>query len=166
MTPDVPARRVAHAFLELAPQLIRLLSSTLDAQPGITLRQYRVLKQLAGGACRARDLANSTGVTAPTMSAALANLETSGLIVRSPDPDDGRAALVVITDSGRRAVAKTSELLMGVLEGIASDVDPEDAEAASRICSVLLAGASRQLPGPAPAARTQRELGPAAELPV
>lgn len=146
MTIDQPARAVAHAFLELAPQLIRLLSSTLDAQPGLTLRQFRVLQQLTDGAYRARDLANSTGVTAPTMSSALSNLEAQGLISRTPDPADGRAALVVITDAGRAAVEHTSKMLMAVLEGIAAEVEPQDAKAAERICSLLLDGVSRLLP--------------------
>jgi DNA-binding MarR family transcriptional regulator len=147
VTKPPPARAVAGAFLELAPQLIRLLSSTLDAQPGITLRQFRVLQQVVNKPWRARDLANSTGVTAPTMSAALANLEARGLVARTPDPDDGRAALVIITDAGREAVEHTSNALMAVLEGIAADVEPKDAEAANRICAVLLAGVARLLPG-------------------
>jgi DNA-binding MarR family transcriptional regulator len=143
---ESPATAVARAFLQLAPQLIRVMSSALDAQPGITLRQFRVLQQLAPGPCRARDLANSTGVTAPTMSAALANLQSRGLISRTPDPGDGRAALVEITTAGREAVDSTSNLLMGVLEGVAADISPADAEAASRICSVMLVGVCELLP--------------------
>lgn len=146
MSVESPATIVARAFLQLAPQLIRVLSSTLDAQPGITLRQFRVLQQLTPGPCRARDLANSTGVTAPTMSAALANLESRGLIIRTPDPGDGRAALVEITGTGREAVDVTSNRLMAVLEGVAADISPEDAEAAHRICAVMMAGVCELLP--------------------
>jgi DNA-binding MarR family transcriptional regulator len=145
VTDEPPARTVARAFLQLAPQLIRLLSSTLDARPGITLRQFRILQQLINGPCLARDLANSTGVTAPTMSAALANLESRQLISRTPDPDDGRAALVEITGTGREAVEFTSDVLMGVLEGVSADIAAEDAEAASRISSTLLVGVREQL---------------------
>lgn len=147
MTAESPERTVARAFLELAPQLIRLLSSTLDASPGLTLRQFRVLQQLTSGAFRARDLANSTGVTAPTMSAALAALEARAFIVRTPDPQDGRAALVVITDVGRAAVQHTSKVLTAALEGVAADIDPDDAHAAERISAVMLTNLSHVLPG-------------------
>lgn len=145
MSADPPARSVAGAFLELAPQLIRLLSSTLDLQPGLTLRQFRVLQQLAAGPQRARDLANSTGVTAPTMSAALSNLESLRLIERTRDPEDGRAALVAITPTGSAALRHTSELLLGALEQAATEVDEHDARAAVRICAALQAGVTRQL---------------------
>lgn len=142
---DPTARMVAGAFLELAPQLIRLLSSTLDLQPGLTLRQFRVLQQLGGGPQRARDLANSTGVTAPTMSAALANLESLGLIERTRDPEDGRAALVAITPTGSAALEYTSDVLMGALQKAAAGIDEEDAAAAARICAVMQAGATQLL---------------------
>ena len=143
---QAPARAVAHVFLELAPQLIRLLSSTLDAAPGLTLRQFRVLQQLHDGAHRAGDLANSTGVTAPTMSAALSNLETQGLISRSPDPNDGRAALVVITEAGRAEAHRAAELLSAMLERIADGVRAEDVPAVERVSALLLTGMSRMLP--------------------
>ncbi|MDQ1620892.1 MAG: hypothetical protein QOE19_3461 [Actinomycetota bacterium] len=147
MPDEGPARAVAASLLEVAPQLIRLLSSTLDSRPGLTLRQFRILQQLYDGVFRARDLATSTGVTAPTMSAALADLEGRGLIARTSDPVDGRANLVVITDSGRAAVRETRELLLAVLEGVATGVDDADAESTERLSRILLRGLSRAQPG-------------------
>jgi DNA-binding MarR family transcriptional regulator len=40
------------------------------------------------------------------MTTLLNRLEDAGLVRRSPDPDDGRALLVSITDAGRHAIAE------------------------------------------------------------
>ncbi|MFG2192873.1 MarR family winged helix-turn-helix transcriptional regulator [Streptomyces sp. NPDC048639] len=50
---------------------------------------------------RATALAAYFGVGKATMSRQLRALETLGLIARRPDPDDGRASLVALTDEGR-----------------------------------------------------------------
>jgi DNA-binding MarR family transcriptional regulator len=42
---------------------------------------------------------------------AATRLETAGLVVRRPDPDDGRGVLVQITDDGRAVAAKATVLL-------------------------------------------------------
>ncbi|MFM8563215.1 MAG: MarR family winged helix-turn-helix transcriptional regulator, partial [Acidimicrobiia bacterium] len=41
----------------------------------------------------------------------LAQLESAGLISRSPDPDDGRGALIRITPAGRRVADRAVEIL-------------------------------------------------------
>ena len=50
---------------------------------------------------RLSDLAATEGVAVPTLSRVVAGLEAHGLIVRKPDPADGRAAQLQITDLGR-----------------------------------------------------------------
>jgi DNA-binding MarR family transcriptional regulator len=42
---------------------------------------------------------------------AATRLETTGLVVRRPDPADGRGVLVEITDAGRSVAAKATDLL-------------------------------------------------------
>lgn len=58
------------------------------------------------GPVRLRDLAVHEGVTAPTQSRIVASLENRGLLRRTPDPDDGRAALLVITERGRHELER------------------------------------------------------------
>jgi DNA-binding MarR family transcriptional regulator len=53
---------------------------------------------------RPSDLADYFGVGKATISRQVKVLEQLGLIERQPDPDDGRAHLLVLTDEGRRRV--------------------------------------------------------------
>ena len=47
------------------------------------------------------DLAAAERVSPPTMSRVVAALDRAGFVVRSPDPDDGRAQLLSVNDVGR-----------------------------------------------------------------
>lgn len=55
------------------------------------------------GSRRAASLADELGLTRPTMSKKLQRLEAAGFIARSPDPADGRAATVSLSESGKAA---------------------------------------------------------------
>jgi DNA-binding MarR family transcriptional regulator len=59
---------------------------------------------------RPKDLARHLGIGAPTLSAALARLETLGLLARVRDSRDQRALRVVLTERGSAAMSKTSVL--------------------------------------------------------
>jgi len=50
---------------------------------------------------RLSDLAVTEGVSVPTLSRLVAGLEREHLIIRKPDPADGRAAQLHITEEGR-----------------------------------------------------------------
>lgn len=67
------------------------------AQFGVLNHFVRLNKQSESPA----RLATIFQVTRPTMSSTLNRMETSGLINVCPDPDDGRAKLVSLTDAGR-----------------------------------------------------------------
>jgi DNA-binding MarR family transcriptional regulator len=70
---------------------------------GMTLAQFSVLNHL----CRLGDgwtphrIARAMQVTKGAMTGTLKHLEGKGLVVVSPDPSDGRAKRVTITDQGR-----------------------------------------------------------------
>ncbi|WP_445529130.1 MarR family winged helix-turn-helix transcriptional regulator [Streptomyces cyslabdanicus] len=57
------------------------------------------------GAATASALAAAEGVRPQSMAATLAALERHGLILRSPDPEDGRRQLVTLTEGGRERIA-------------------------------------------------------------
>jgi DNA-binding MarR family transcriptional regulator len=49
-------------------------------------------------------LAREAQITAQAMGATLNALRTRGLVERRPDPDDGRRAVLTVTDAGRQAL--------------------------------------------------------------
>jgi DNA-binding MarR family transcriptional regulator len=53
------------------------------------------------GPCRVTELAAREAVAQPTMTTLVGRLEREGLAERRPDPADGRAVQVAITDQGR-----------------------------------------------------------------
>lgn len=67
---------------------------------------YRLLSHLAEhGPCRPTELACHLGVTSPTVSRQLHELEELGLVQRLQAVGDGRAYLVRLTEAGDRRVA-------------------------------------------------------------
>ncbi|MFD7708890.1 MarR family winged helix-turn-helix transcriptional regulator [Streptomyces sp. NPDC059785] len=73
-----------------------------EVHPDLESSAYGLLVRLDEcGRQRATDLAAYIGVGKATMSRQLRALETLGLVAREPDPADGRAWLVHLTDEGR-----------------------------------------------------------------
>lgn len=62
---------------------------TLTEQPKLTQKQ----------------IAETIGVEQPTMAATLSRMERDGLIARTPDPADGRSAVIALTAEARRKLA-------------------------------------------------------------
>ena len=81
----------------------RLARSLRQADDGgLTPSQLSALSSIdALGSVRLGDLAAAEQVTSPTLTKIVANLEAAGLVHRSADPDDRRAARVSLTVSGR-----------------------------------------------------------------
>ena len=62
------------------------------------------------GPQRISDLVSREAITQPAMTSVVARLAASGLVERRPDPTDGRATLVSITDAGREHLARRHAL--------------------------------------------------------
>lgn len=100
--------------LELWTSLIRLsqlLPARLDGElrfNGSTLPRYEILAVLARSpdGLRMSDLGHYALVSKPRLSVNVAELADEGLVQRSADPDDGRASIVSLTQSGRRELAR------------------------------------------------------------
>jgi DNA-binding MarR family transcriptional regulator len=87
----------------------RLLVREIDGQlapHGISVGYMPVFFALAADAALTqRDLATSAQVEQPTMAATLARMERDGLIERRANPDDGRSALISLTETGHSKLA-------------------------------------------------------------
>jgi DNA-binding MarR family transcriptional regulator len=74
---------------------------------GFTPSQVSALASLAlRGPMRLGELARVECVAPPTLTKLVAGLESAGLVERSPDPTDGRSALVGLTRAGRAAFGR------------------------------------------------------------
>ncbi|MBJ6640344.1 MULTISPECIES: MarR family winged helix-turn-helix transcriptional regulator [unclassified Streptomyces] len=81
-----------------------------EVHPDLESSAYGLLIRLDElGGQRATELAAYIGVGKATMSRQLRALEELGLIAREPDPADGRAWLVTLTDEGRGRVGTVRE---------------------------------------------------------
>jgi DNA-binding MarR family transcriptional regulator len=75
----------------------------IDARAGLTHARFSVLATLWFYASRnIGDLAVDERVKAPSMTRLARDMERDGLLVRAPDPDDGRGVQVALTALGRR----------------------------------------------------------------
>jgi DNA-binding MarR family transcriptional regulator len=60
-------------------------------------------------------LADAVAVTPPSMTRIVNALETEGLVVRRPDPADGRAQVVAMTAAGRTLLTSGKEVKLAAL---------------------------------------------------
>ncbi len=69
---------------------------------GVTGPQLTLLQSVAASpGCGIQEIADGLELTAPTVSVAVRRLEEAGLLEREPDPLDGRAIRLFLTDRGR-----------------------------------------------------------------
>ncbi len=108
----------------------RLLVREIDGhlQPhGLSVGYMPVFFALgAGAALTQRDLAVSAQVEQPTMAATLARMERDGLIERRANPDDGRSALITLTEAGRGKLAAVHAASTAVNVKAAEQLTPEE----------------------------------------
>jgi DNA-binding MarR family transcriptional regulator len=112
--------RLARLQAVLSPRL-----EMVFARYGIRAADFAViatLVRLAAESVSQRRLASELGLSAGTESLRIDRLVQAGLAERSPDPDDGRGALISLTDRGRELfeacapehLANAHELLAGL----------------------------------------------------
>lgn len=97
---------------------------------GITIRAQIVLTALVqrdrtddGKPISQLALGAALGVDKTTMTAMLDKLERQGLVVRTPDPNDRRARIPVITETGRELQAKVYSQLRTVEDRMLAELN-------------------------------------------
>jgi DNA-binding MarR family transcriptional regulator len=79
----------------------------VDTAAALPPLQTSVLATLEDHApLRLSELARREAVTPPTMSRVLAALDDAGLLVRTPDPQDARSALIHLSEAGHDAIRR------------------------------------------------------------
>jgi DNA-binding MarR family transcriptional regulator len=94
----------------------RVLARVREAGYKVTSAQGRIFARVGPSGTRLSDLATQAQVTKATAGFIVDQLERSGLVTRVPDPVDGRARLVTMTDEGQNAVRLAAEEVAAVEE--------------------------------------------------
>lgn len=102
----------------------------LRAEHTFSLSQATVLGRLdREGPRSVSDLAAAERVRPQSMAQTVGDLENEGLVVRTPDPTDGRRALVGLTDAGRSTIEAERQRRDGWLaQGMAEALSAEEQE--------------------------------------
>ncbi|GEM_PF-176383 len=110
------------------------------ARAGVTLTPtdaWVLGRIMEHGPLRLSGLASALGVDKASMTPRVQQLEAAGLVERSPDPTDGRAVLLEISDEGRRVFARLHQARQDLLaELLAGWPEQHCAEVASALASL------------------------------
>ena len=124
------------------PIVARVLRQQADAE----LAEFGVSNSMAwcliyldrlGQDPRQAELAEAIGISGPSTVRVLDQLETSGLVERSPNPDDKRANRISITPKGAELLSKIEVRLSKLREAFFKDVSDEDMRIFHRVLSGL-----------------------------
>ncbi|MDI5967382.1 MarR family transcriptional regulator [Streptomyces sp. SL13] len=105
---DADRSRLAEELTAVVGQLGRRMRAA-SPQGALTASQRIALGHLMEGPATTAALARAEHVRPQSMRATLAALEEQDLIVRSPDPADGRQVVCALSDTGVRRLASLRE---------------------------------------------------------
>ena len=144
MTADRHAavRGLESAFSLLFTQLRRAYAQAAEAlSPGLvpgTFKVFTVIDHI--GPVSASTLAEKMEQDKGLISRAVTELETLGLIERTPDPDDGRIRLISLTDLGRERYESVRFPFVDRLEDALADWPLDSIERLTGLLEALASG--------------------------
>ena len=96
---------------------------------GVNPTQLAILRALIGrhAGLSVKDLSSLLGVSQPTATDSILALERKALVEKRPDPADGRAVRVVVTDAGK-ALVRSGDKAPGAVGQAAAALDDADQE--------------------------------------
>ena len=104
----------------------RFLTDRADLGASAAFAMNRVCRE---GPIRLTTLATKEGVSQPSMTQLIQRLERQDLVTRLADPDDGRAALIGITDCGQKLLDDRRRLRRERLTALLATLTPEEESA-------------------------------------
>src|SRR3954451_15092373 len=129
------------ALLKVHAALVPRLDRELQETHGVPLTWYDVLLELnsaPGRRLTMGQLGSVAAVSRTRVSRVVEELVRAGLVVREPNPDDGRSAFAALTSAGRAALRKAAPTYVAaVRREFADHLTPQEAE--------VLAGALRKV---------------------
>ena len=139
--------------LQLLISLHRLLRTVRQAAPtGLYPTQLIVLSQLLqNGPMRVGELAVQVPCSQPTATTMVSQLEAMGLVAREPDPSDGRAIQVTLTERGRDTIISVAHGEAEVIAQRLAELTPEEADQVLAVTPLLERLAGQRMAEPSPA---------------
>lgn len=105
----VPYRNSLAGALLAAREAVMAPIRPMLAEAGVTEQQWRVLRVLNDlGPVELGMLANSALLFGPSVTRILKEMVQRGLVIRQPNPKDGRGAIVALSASGRALIEETA----------------------------------------------------------
>ncbi len=139
--PEIRLMRLMRQMRELKLAEMPLMNTDL------TINQIEMMFyifRMPGG--RIQDIADGLNLTAPTVSVAVRRLEETGWLQREPDPDDGRAYSISLTEQSRTLMRRTRQTQMESLQVFLAGLnDVEQVQFCDLFERAILAAKERQL---------------------
>ena len=102
-------------------RITQLLRGTVHTRSTAALLVLRRLDE--EGALRITELAAAERVAQPTMTGIVRRLEVDGLVARTPDPDDARAARIALTPAGHEELGAVRAARASALQARLDQLD-------------------------------------------
>ncbi len=131
-------------------RLLRRMADRRLKPLGLSSAYLPVINALiADDALPQKALARIAAIEQPTMAAMLVRMERDGVIVRRPDPDDGRSALFSLSPATKRKVPALRRAIEQVNEDALSSLPANERLRFRRQLQAMVAGLEGQLHGEA-----------------
>ncbi|SDS69405.1 DNA-binding transcriptional regulator, MarR family [Friedmanniella luteola] len=127
-------------LLDVLGRLIRTaraVSHRHQVRFGLSGTPLGILTSLAGGAARGGDLAARLQIAPSVVSRAVVPLEHEGLVERTDDPDDARAARLALTSAGRERLEAARREFTDRVTPVLERWDTDDVVTLTRLMSRL-----------------------------
>ena len=129
-------------LMQLFPRVSRGMRRWQDraAPPSpapLSPRHVAALEQLRGGPVTVGELASRLGLTLPTVSGVLADLDRAGFVTRHADPADRRRTIAQIADGKRELVSQWLDGAAGPLARVLDKLSPSEQQAFLKAMDLL-----------------------------
>ncbi|MFJ2959697.1 MarR family transcriptional regulator [Streptomyces sp. NBC_00669] len=142
MADEPDAGEVAAVLLASFSVLLRRVRQ-VPAAGELTMPERSALSHLErSGPTTSSALAREVQITAQAMGTTIGALHARGLVERRPDPDDGRRAVLTVTDAGRQALrdkrnARTELIAQALTSGMFTPAELDQLAAAAALLERL-----------------------------
>jgi DNA-binding MarR family transcriptional regulator len=136
--------RLTQLFPRVARGMRRWQDRAAPAPAPLSPRHVAALEQIRGGPLTVGEMASRLGLTLPTVSGVLADLDRAGLVERSPDPADRRRTIVRIVPGQAALIGDWLDGAAKPLARVLDQLTPSEQEAFLKAMDLLETELHRQ----------------------